>query len=420
MRASRPDLNNSLKGLTAGAASKQGERKHRWMRQALVVAEVSLSVTLLIGAGLMIRSFLSLSDVSPGFEARKLLALSLGLPQHRYPTAEHRRNFFNQLKDRVAALPGVEGVTLAESIPPKVGTFSFNLEVEIEGRGTEKLASGILLPSNTVDGDYFRVMGIPLLRGRYFNEQDVPGAPPVIIINNEMARHYWSGEDPVGKRMRLSKNAPWLTVAGVVGDVKAFGLDDARGTMEFYYPATQNSSISTLVIRAAANPGAMVEAVRKELWSLDKNQPISKIVTAEQVLSESVAEPRFYMMLMVIFAGSAILLAAIGLYGVVSYSVAQRTQEIGVRMALGARSGDVLRLIVGQGMIVTLGGVAIGLAAALALTRLMRTLLYGVGATDPLTFIAIPSALIGVALLACWIPARRATKVDPMVALRAE
>jgi predicted permease len=422
LRVSRPDLSQALKGLTRGAASRQDDRRRRWLRQALVVAEVSLSVVLLIGAGLMIRSFLRLNNVSPGFEARNLLALSLLLPRQRYPTIESQRNFFNQLKDRVAALPGVESVTLSEGIPPKGASFSFGLEVEVEGRGMEKLDSRYFLPFNTVDADYFRVMRIPLFRGRSFNEQDIPETPPVIIVNDEMARHYWPGEDPVGRRIRLFRSEPWLTVVGVVGDVKAFGLDDAHGTMEFYYPASQGKSMgsATLAIRAATEPGGMVEAVRKELWSLDKNQPITSINTAEQLLVESLSEPRFYLLLMAIFAASAILLAAIGLYGVVSYSVAERTQEIGVRMALGARSGDVLRLIVGQGLITTLTGVTIGLAAALALTRLMATLLYEIRATDPLTFILLPALLTSVALLACYFPARRATKVDPMIALRSE
>ena len=266
-------------------------------------------------------------------------------------------------------------------------------------------------------------MGIPLLRGRGFNAEDLPGAPRAIIVNDRMARYYWPGEDPIGRRIRFSDEAPWMTVVGVAGDVKAMGPADAMGSMEYYTALSQRRSVSeqmTFAIRTSLAPESLFSSIRDAVRAVDPKQPVYRLETAARMLDESLAESRFYLLLMTVFAGSAMLLAAIGLYGVLAFLVTQRTREIGVRMALGAQSRDVMRLVLGQGMRLTLGGLALGLVAALALTRLLKAMLFGVSATDPLTFAIIALLLPAVALLACYLPARRATRVDPLDALRCE
>lgn len=419
LRGTRLDLLPLLKG--AARVATADPRQHR-LRRALVVVEVALSVILLVGAGLLIRSFARLSQVPPGYDPKNLLALTLSLTSPRYAEPAARKAFFDQLQQRLVALPGVTEVTRAGGIPPKGAGFSFGVELEVEGRGKQAHPEE-LLPINHVDGNYFQTMRIPIMQGRGFGGEDAIGAPPAIILNERMARYYWPNENPVGRRLRFSSEAPWQTVVGVAADVKAMGLADAMGTMEIYYPSSQRKTTdeqATFVIRTAVAPASLMASLRQQVYALDRYQPIGDLETAEQLLSDSLVEPRFYLLLMALFAGSAIVLAAVGLYGVLAYLVAERTAEIGLRMALGAQARDVVRLILRQGLSLALLGTGIGMATAFGMTRWIKSLLFEVQATDPWTYAAMIVVLLGVAFLACWIPARRASRVDPMIALRCD
>ena len=418
-RVARLDLNQLLKSVSRGLT---GDHRQNRTRRALVIAEVALSVVLLIGAGLMIRSFVRLTQVPPGYDPHNLLALTLSLSSPRYAEPNVRGDFQTQLAERLRAVPGVESVSVADGIPPQGGGFSFSVELEIEGRAPQKHPEE-LLPFNDVESNYFQTMRTPLVQGRAFDASDALAAPSVVILNDRMARYYWPDGVAVGKRFRFGTERPWLTVVGVAADVKSMGLSDANGTMELYYPRTQDkdpNESATFIIRTTVPPAALMDSLRQQVFALDRSLPIGSLDTAGKLLDESLAEPQFYLLLMALFAGCAILLAAVGLYGVLSYLVTQRTSEIGLRMALGAQTRDVLRLVLQQGMTLALLGTVIGIAVAAALTRWLKSLLFEVSATDPLTYAAIAVLLCGVALLACWIPARRAAKVDPMIALRCE
>ena len=420
LRISLADLKQSLNNLTHSSMMGRG---HNRLRHTLVVIEIALSFVLLIGAGLMIRSFVRLTHEPLGFDPNNLLTFKFSLPPQHYPTIADQVDFFNQLKARTAGLPGVESITVATGIPPNGGGFSFRVEIEPEGKPQVKLGDTEFLPFNNVDANYFQVMHIPLVMGRTFSEQDTPTSPQVIVINDVMARRLWPGEDPSGKRLRFGSDRPWLTVVGVAGDVKAMGPDDANGSMEYYYSSNQDKTPGgqkVMVVRSTSATAPLIAAVRSQVRAMDRSLPIGLVATGKQLTDESMAEPRFYLMLMSLFAGSAILLAGIGIYGVMSYSVTQRRQEIGVRIAMGARPVDILKQILGRGMVVTSVGIAIGVAAAIGLTRMISSMLFGVSATDPLTFVAIAILLSGIAILTCYLPARRASKVDPMVALRWE
>ncbi|HEV2915216.1 MAG TPA: ABC transporter permease [Pyrinomonadaceae bacterium] len=420
LRLSKPDLQESLKDGARGAG--EGFRRQR-MRNLLVVSEVALSLVLLIGAGLMIRSFIQVQKISPGFNPERVLTMRLSLPQSKYAEPQQQRAFFRQLVGRVEALPGVESVGAVNFLPlSKTGNmWSF----AIEGRGN---AVGPNLNFRMISPDYFRTIGIPLKRGRQLTEQDREGAPPVAVINETMARTFFPGEDPIGKRLKLASESspfPWLSIVGVVGDVRHYGLDEEAKPelyVSYLQPLLPNFNVSSLflAVRTGAEPAGLTAAVRKEVAALDKDQPIADIKTMEARLSDSVAPRRFNMLLLGIFAALALALSIVGIYGVMSYAVTQRTHEIGVRMALGAQTRDVLRLVVGQGMILALAGVALGLVGAFALTRVMTSLLFGVSPSDPTTFALVAIVLAAVALVACLIPARRATRIDPMEALRYE
>jgi len=418
LQTSKPNLNESLKegGRTTGSVG-----RHR-LRSILVISEVALALVLLIGAGLMIKSLYRLQQFSPGFNPANVLTMRLSLPQSKYSQPHHQRAFFESLLKRVETLPGVQSASAVNSLP--LSRTGNRRNFSIEGRGDMKLNVEFRMASP----DYFRSMGIPLMKGRFFTERDREGAPGVVIVNESLARIFFPEEDPLGKRIKVGSLRgpfPWLSIVGVVGDVKHDGLD-AEAPPEMYVsylqPLLQNFGIPPmfLVVRSADDPLNLIAAVQSEVLALDKNQPVYRVATMDQLVSSSMAERRFQMILFGIFAAIALLLAAIGIYGVISTTVAQRTHEIGIRVALGARSSDVMRLVVGQGMALALIGVAAGLAGALALTRLMSMLLFGVSTTDPATYASIAMLLMIVALLACYIPARRATKVDPMVALRYE
>jgi predicted permease len=424
VQASNFNLNETLK--EGGRDSAAGSRGNR-IRALLVVAEVAVSLVLLIGAGLLINSFLRLRSVDPGFRADNLLTMSIVLPQQKYPDAARRAAFYTELVSRIEALPGVKSAAVTNWIPLVFQGDSIGFS--IEGRPDPAPGQGRrpTVVTRVVHPHYFRTMGIQLLRGREFGEQDGAESPAVAVVSETMARRHWPGEDPTGKRITpgpATSTDPddWVTIIGVAQDVRQFELG-ADPKPQMYVPYAQGwSSFAPrhLVVSTAVEPLSLAATVRQTVWEIDKDQPVSDIRTMEEVLSESLARQRFSMLLLGIFAAVALALAAVGIYGVMSYSVAQRTHEIGIRMALGAQRGDVLKLAVGQGLKLVLIGVALGLAAAFVLTRVMASLLFGVSATDPATLVTISLVLIGVAVLASYIPARRATKVDPMVALRYE
>ncbi|HVG17675.1 MAG TPA: ABC transporter permease, partial [Blastocatellia bacterium] len=415
--ASKPNLNEILKegGRTATSAGR------RRLRNLLVVAEVALSLVLLAGAGLMMRSFLRLQQVNPGFNPQNVLTTQVNLPRARYPQPENRIAFFQQLLERVRVQPGVEAVGAISNLPLSGSRWGRSLTVE--GRPVLSVGEAPMINHCVITPNYFRAMGIPILTGRDFAEADSQDAPKVTIIDERLAREYWPDESPLGKRIRFGppeNNEPWHTIVGVVGEVRHERLDLAtRKTVYIPYPQIPVGSM-TLALRTATAPENLMGATRSQVSGIDSDQPVTNEMTMAEILSKSVWQPRLYTILFGIFAGVALVLASVGIYGVMSYSVTQRTHEIGIRMALGANRGDVMRLVVGHGMLLALAGVGIGLGAAFALTRLMTSLLFGVSATDPATFIAIAILLTGVAAAACFVPAHRATKVDPMIALRYE
>lgn len=418
LQASRPNLNETLK--EGGKGSPGGGRSR--LRSLLVVSEVALALVLLVGAGLMINSFFRLRNVNPGFNPKNLLTMNVVLPRSKYDRRAKRTAFYNEMLQRIESLPGVESAGVITNLPL---TFKGNNSgVTIEGRPEPPADQIPIVISRVVSDSYFRTMGIALSKGREFSTQDRPDTRASIIVSESTARTFWPDEDPIGKRLKLggyNSDAPWLSVVGVVKDVRQFELDiDPKPQVYFAYTQMPDFAPRDLVVRTSSDPLQLADAVRNEVWAVDKDQPVSNVSTMEAILAFSVARERFNMLLLAIFAAVALALAAVGIYGVMSYSVTQRTHEIGVRMALGANRSDVLRLVVGQGLKLVSIGVAIGLASAFALTRVMESLLFGVSATDPITFAAISVVLVAVAMIASYIPARRATKVDPMIALRYE
>jgi putative ABC transport system permease protein len=347
--------------------------------------------------------------------------MRIQLPGSKYRDGKQVANFYQQLLERIEAVPGVQSAGAISSVFLTDTPSSTNFA--IEGKPPRVGAEDIEVPLDSVSPGYFKVMGIPLLEGRDFDKRDVSSAPQVAIINQTFARRFFANEDPIGKRYvygRPGPDNPWITIVGVVGDMRRTGFDRPVRPETFLPEGQASDNRLTIVARVQGEPSVLSGALRSEVWALDKDQSVYDIKTMRQILSEMLSQRRFNMLLLGIFAAVALTLAAMGIYGVMSYAVAERTHEIGLRMALGAQAGDVLNLIVRQGMLLVTTGLLVGLMASFALTRLMSTLLYGVSATDPLTFIAIPVVLTGVALGACLVPARRAIKVDPMVALRYE
>ncbi|HXI92435.1 MAG TPA: FtsX-like permease family protein, partial [Blastocatellia bacterium] len=384
----------------------------RFLRGLLVISEIALSLILLIGAGLLGRSFIALLSVDPGFRTENLLTMEISLPQYKYSKENQRTEFFRQLLERAGSLPGVRSVGLT-TVLPLSGNESKN-SFGIEGREN---ADANWASLRLISPDYFRTMAIPLRTGRSFETRDAKDPSDSVIINETLARRFWPDEDPVGKRILFGDSGP--TIVGVVGNIKHAGLD-AEYEPEIYLPFADQSSHRVLVARADSEAIALAGPLRALVHSIDKDQPVDNFSTMEEVASRSVAQPRFLAILLGVFATVALALAAVGVYGVVAFSVAHRTREMGIRMALGAQPRDIVQLVLGEGMALAVIGVATGLLGAFAITRLMSTLLYRVSAADPLTFIVISLLLAGVALGASFIPARRAMKVDPMVALRHE
>ena len=415
MLSSRTNFNSALKeGGRDSSATSRGAR----VRSLLVVSEVALALMLLVGAGLLIKSFVNLQRVDPGFNPKSVLRVDVGLPRTRYPERNQSAAFYKELLDRIAVLPGVQSAGAVSSLPLSGG--GTDSDFAIEGRPPAEPGHPQVAWYSSVTTGYFRAMGIRLLRGRELTEADNADGPRAVVISETMARRYFPEEDPLGKRLVFGGGKDLREIVGVISDVKFFGLNlDARPSM--YFPHAQNPARGmSLVVRTQGDPLTLAAAIRGQVSELDRNLALSNVMTMEQLVGVSLAEPRFTLLLLGAFAAVAMLLSAIGVYGVVSYSVTQRSHEIGVRMALGAQMSDVFKLVVGQGMTLVLGGMGIGLAAAFALTRVMESLLFGVSATDVTTFTLTSLVLAGVALGACFVPARRATKVDPMVALRHE
>lgn len=425
LRLSRSNVNEALKeGLGRTDSDAGGHRT----RNILVVAEVAFSLMLLVGAGLMLRTFQLLHDVKPGFEAHGVLTMNAAVSQTQFPEPGQQSLFFEQVLDRVRSLPGVEAAGVIDDIP--LNDSGSHQPVAIEGRPVLPMSEQPEVDVRSISPGYLESMHVPVLRGRDFTESDVTGRPAVVLISESMAKEFWPGEDALGKRLTMTffPNAV-REVVGIVGDVKVDGLDQTRPNTLLYLPVGQLSAPAmavwrsfpmTLVVRSATNPSSMVSTVTNAVHSVDRNMPLTDILTMEDLVATSLSPQRFNMLLLGSFAGLALLLASIGIYSVLSYSVRQRVQEIGIRLALGASISDVLRLVVLQGMKPALLGMALGAAGALALGRLVSSMVYGVKTSDPLTFLAVAGLLAAIALLASIIPAYRAAKVDPLVALRYE
>jgi putative ABC transport system permease protein len=418
LHASKPDMNESLK---EGARGSTGGGRGGRIRNSLVVSEVALSLVLLVGAGLMIRSFFRLQQVDPGFNVSNLLTLDLTAPRSRYAKPADVADFYQKVMARIESLPGVQAVGATSALP--LGGGGFYLGRAFLPEGAPPPPDGVEHSGqwNIVTPGYFKALGVPLLKGRDFTERDAADSTPVIIINETMARSMFGDEDPIGKRIKSWRDENVLReVVGVTQDVRYFGRDDRLQSVA-YVPHRQDTRTSmAIAVNSAGDVNGLAAAVRREIAAVDKDIAVANVKSMERILDDSVAARRLNMLLLSIFAAVALILAAVGIYGVLSYSIAQRTHEIGIRMALGARAEDVLRLVVGHGLKLVLIGVATGVCGALALTQVMKSLLFEVSATDPVTFVAIPLILTVVALLSSYFPARRAMKVDPMVALRYE
>ncbi|HEY8412590.1 MAG TPA: ABC transporter permease [Pyrinomonadaceae bacterium] len=421
LHATRANPGDSLSETSRDLA---GGMSGRHVRRLLVVSEVALAVVLLVGAGLLIRSFQRLRQVDLGFKTNNLLTMRMVLPLPKYLKAEARNAFYSELLRRVDEIPGVESAGMISFLPLSTSGMKFSFSVEGHASPTDMNLPFALY--RAVSPDYFRATGIPLQRGRFFDTHDLPDATPVVVVNRRLAEHFWPGEEPTGKRIKVgpvdSPN-PWATVIGVVGDVRQAGLyGDQQFEMYAPYAQERRSWLAPrdLVVRTNRDAASLAGAVRQAVWAVDKDQPVSDVRTMDQVFAAAISRERFQMLLLALFATLALVLACVGLYGVISYAVAQRTHEIGLRMALGAQPRDVLRLVIRQGMVLTFAGLLLGTVGALAATRVMTELLYGVTSTDAVTFVGVGGLLVLVAFLACFIPARRATKVDPLVALRYE
>ena len=419
LQISRPDVQDAIRETGRGAS---GSLRQSRFRQALIVVEVALSVVLLAGAGLLFRSFLQLQSVNTGFVAQQVLTARLTPSGTNFRRNPDYVNFYKQVLDKVSALPGVQDAGVINTLPLDKGpTAAFR----VDGRPVTTPDKWPGSNYRVVSPNYFRAMGIPIVQGRGYTDRDEFNAPQVIIVNQELARSVFPGENPVGKRITFgnvdSNNQPsWFEIVGVAANVRSLELRE-EATSELYFSILQNPwDTMSLVIRSNVEPASLSVSVRQAVNEIDKSVPVSNVQTMDHLVSESITQPRFNVFLLGLFSALAMILSAAGIYGVTAYTVTQRTHELGIRLALGAQVSDVLKMILGQGMAVIGVGLVIGLASAFALMRLLRSLLFGVGENDPVTFVAITVMLLLVALVACYIPARRATKVDPLSALRTE
>jgi predicted permease len=415
LHAAKSDLNEALK---EGSRGSMGSAAGKRTRSVLVAVEVALSLVMLIGAGLMIKSFLRLQQMNLGFNTDHVLAVDLSLSSSRYPEDRQQVAFFHEALERLRSLPGIQSAGATTGLP-----LTLNLngsDFRIEGHPEPEAGKEMIINTRSVSPGYFTTLGISLIKGRDFSDRDKSDAPAAAIINNDLARVYFPGEDPVGKRITFDDGQSWMSIVGIIGDVRQLGLD-SNAKPEVYFPYSQVAAASmSVVVRTASNPLNLAAAMKSQIQEIDKDLPIENAKTMQQLLAESTSGRRFNTMLLTVFAVVALVLAIVGIYGVMSYTVTQRTHEIGIRVAVGAQSRDVFRMVIGQGMMLAIIGVAFGLLGAFALTRLMTTMLFGVEPTDPETFVSIAALLIGVSLVACYIPGRRAMKVDPLVALRYE
>jgi predicted permease len=413
---------NAHDTLREGGRGARADRKGHRIRRLLVMSEVALALTLLTGAGLLIQSFARLARVSPGFDPESLLTFSLVLPSTKYPTAPERVQFFEQLVARLEALPGVRGVGMTSVLPFGGGwsTGGFTVEGYVQPEGQPGPWGDI----RVVSPGFAQALRLPLLRGRFFDERDVADGVGVVVVDEEMVRRFWPDADPIGKRItRGDASAPdvqWQTVIGVVGHAAHEGLDaDAR--VQLYLPHSQfGNSFMTFAVRTSGTPLDLVPAVRQAVYSIDADQPIASVSTMEDLMSAAVGQRKLSMMLLAAFAGLALLLASLGIYGVMSQLVTQRAPELGVRLALGAEPTDLVRLVLREGMTLAGVGVVAGVTGSLLLTRLVQSQLFGIEATDPVTFATAAVVLTATALAAIYVPARRATRLDPLTALRQE
>jgi putative ABC transport system permease protein len=418
LQITRPDVQESMKESGRGTA---GSLRQSRFRQALIVVEVALSVVLLAGAGLLLRSFMHLQSVNTGFVSQQVLTARLSPSGTNFTEDPAYVNFYNRVMEKLSAVPGVQDVGMINTLPLYKGpTIGF----KVEGRPVTTPDNWPFANYRTITPNYFRAMSIPMVQGRALTEQDTDGAPRAMIVNQELAREVFPNENPVGKRISFG-NPPnqepvWWEIVGVAANVRSLELREEPAS-ELYFSLLQNPwEGMSLVVRSSVDPAGLSASVRQIVAEVDKSVPVSNVQTMDHIVSQSITQPRFNLFLLGLFSSLAMLLSAAGIYGVTSYTVTQRTHELGIRLALGAQVSDVLKMILGQGMAVILVGLVIGLVGAFALMRLLRSLLFGVGENDPITFVAITGVLLLVALVACYIPARRATKVDPLVALRYE
>jgi len=419
LQASRANVQNALKEGGRGSGLGRGSR---FFRQALIATEVAVAIVLLVGAGLLIRSFASLQKVDVGFNPRNVLTAEFQIPGTKYSDDAKKRNFFRELIDRVQTIPGVTSAAAVRSLP--LTGSGWQPVMAMEGREVRKVADGAVVEAAVATPGYFHTMGIPLVAGREFNETDLPGRTLVVMVDEVFVNRWLAGQNPIGKRMKEAfgdgTSGEWHEIVGVVKAVRRTSLTDEMKPSVYYAHGQHPFSNMTLVVRTSVPAGSVLAAVRQQLAQIDREQPMARVMTLEEEFSSVVAQPRFTAWLLGAFAAVALLLAAIGAYGVISFAVTQRTHEIGVRMALGAAPGDVRGMVLRQGMGVVMAGAALGLACAFGLARVLRTMLYGVSSTDPATYTVVTLLLLAIALFACWIPARRATRVDPLVALRHE
>jgi putative ABC transport system permease protein len=418
LQISRPDVQETIRETGRGVS---GNRRQSRFRQALIVVEVALSVVLLVGAGLLFRSFMRLQSVDTGFVAEHVWTAKLTPSGTSYKNQADYDKFYSQVLEKVSAVPGVQDAGVINTLPLDKGpTAGFR----VDGREVTTPDKWPSANYRAVSPNYFRAMGIPVLQGRAYTDRDNSSSPPVMIVNQKLADEEFSGENPIGKRLTFgnpgNQQPVWFEIVGVVANVRSLELRE-EPTAELYFASLQDYwPAMSLVVRSSVDSPNLSASVRQIVNEVDKSVPVSNVQTMDHVVSASITQPRFNLFLLGLFSTVAMLLSAAGIYGVTAYSVTQRTHELGIRIALGAQVGDVLKMILGQGMAVIGVGLVIGLAAAFALVRLLRSFLFGVGEKDPFTFVAITVLLLLVALLACYIPARRATKVDPLEALRYE